>query len=129
MFKVTNVIDFVSIHSPKINQKNLEYGLLVFLTFFVYFYINLSIINFWFVYIITKTFTKSGRYEKPVQSVLEEISNFLNILYNEYMKYKQKYTIPSSSKENPIDLTNDSDSDSDSDSDNDSDNKIKNSDN
>ena len=109
MLSSTNVIDFISTHSPKINQKNLEYGLLIFLLVFVYFYINISLINLWCVYIITKTFTKYDRFDKPVQSVLEEISKFLNMIFEEYMKYTEKYTVPGSSKNNPIDLTNDND--------------------
>ena len=115
MFSKYPVVDsFISEWTPEMNKRNIEFGILGFLTLFTYLYINSTFINFLYVYLMTKTFSKPWSFETPLQSFFEEISNLFKYCYQLYISYTDKYTSdlkPGSSKENPIDLTSEDNND------------------
>ena len=124
--KYPEVDTFISEWTPEMNKRNIELGVLGFLTLFTYFYINSTCINFLYVFLLTKTFSKSSSFESPLQAFFKEITNLFTYWYMEYIKYTDKYAqnnVPGSSKENPIDLTADDDDVNDTEDNNDSSSK------
>lgn len=120
--KYPEIDTFISECTPEMNKRNIELGVLGFLTLFTYFYINSTCINFLHVFLLTKTFSKSSSFECPLQAFFQEITNLFKYWYSEYMKYTDKYApnnVPGSSKDNPIDLTGQDISDNNSKTDND----------
>ena len=98
------------------SAKNLEYIGIIFICWFVLFYINNTLINCMLVYLLTKTFSvvPNNIYlvRNPLQRFYKETVLLMNTIYYHFTKYGQKDEIdtrPGSSKENPIDLTNDED--------------------